>query len=153
MKNMNLVEDRIFRGGIAGVVSGIIVLIFNLSVKALGLTSIIWIDFADVFVHGEPTTSIMPTIFSILVLLILEGALGGLFSYLVPLLSSKYFLIKSWYYSTVLWFIFFAITVLFKVPGLTPMNPNDAVINFVAATIWGLGLGIMLRYLNSKTAI
>lgn len=151
MKTVDLIEDRIFRGGIAGVVSGIIVLIFNLSVKALGLTSIIWIDFADVFVHGEPTTGTIPTIFSIFVLFILEGALGALFSYLVPTLSSKYFLIKSWYYSVVLWFAFFAITVLFRIPELTILKPNEAIINFVAATIWGLGLGIVLRYLNAKS--
>lgn len=152
MKTVGLVEDRIFRGGIAGIASGIIVLIFNLSVKALSLTSIIWIDFADIFVHGEPTTGMLPTIFSIFVLLILEGALGALFSYLVPFLSSKYFLIKSWYYSVILWFIFFAITVLFKVPELTTLRPNESIINFVAATIWGLGLGIILRYLNAKSS-
>ena len=75
---------------------------------------------------------------------------GSIFSYLVPVLSSKYLLFKGLHFGIGVWFISYAITLLFKVPDLEDIPLKTAVTNLLASSLYGLIMTIMLRWLIKR---
>lgn len=144
------VEDRFIRGFISGAVAGIPAMLLNQLTYFLNLNSLTWTDFAAIFIYGRLPTTRLEDIFGLLAVIFFTGLVGTFFVFIIVRISSRYYLFKSWIYGLTIWFSAFAITKLFTIMELTIISFNTAVSNFFSASIWGITLGFMLKWLDNR---
>ena len=88
--------------------------------------------------------------FAFFILIGFFGLLGSLFALLVPVIKGENLVLKSAAFGIMIWFLSKAVTVLYKVPELQRISLNDAISNFIRVTVWGVGLGFALGWLNKQ---
>ena len=142
--------DRFTRGLIAGVVASIPAFIINMIAFSFELTTLRWAGFAGHFLYGHKPETMGEEVFAVLGVFFFSGLLGIIFSYLLPHLSSQNYLLKGVVFSLTVWFVSFAITFLFQVPGLQDVPLKTVVTNFVSALAWGVVLGYVLDWLDNR---
>lgn len=143
--------DRFVSGFIAGGVGGILKNIWSfLAFHVLGFGQLRFADWASVIIFGRLASSTMEVVFSTLAYLIFVGILGIVFAYLIPALSSRFYLFKGVIYGICLGLIFYSLPVLFKIPQLMRMDLNTVISFWVGDIIWGLALGATLKWLDQR---
>lgn len=145
----SLLADRFTRGALAGFIAAIPVTILNHLSKVLFAT-VSWSDFAGTMIFGHKPQDLLEFSFASGGELFFTSLVGGIFALLIPSLTSRNLLFKGWTYSCLVWFGSYAVTLLFKVPGLAGTNFKSAFSNFVGASLWGILLGYFLIKLTKK---
>ena len=147
-------EDRLTRGFSAGVVGGLLMNLWAFFAGMMGFTTRRIVDWAAIMIyaHRPPFTS-GELLFAFFGQLFFAGALGVVFAYLVPRVTSRHLLFRGWFFSVMTWFFIYGVTTLFKVEGTVPTPLNTAIANFIAATIYGLVLPVALQAFTAKTGV
>ncbi|NLY90884.1 MAG: hypothetical protein GX081_04660 [Firmicutes bacterium] len=139
-----MIRDRYIMGLISGFCGGLVGAAINLVADLIFKTRILrYIDFSGVFVFGHFPRGIGETIFSILTFFGFAATLGVVFIYFVSL-SKPYLLLKAIHFALGIWFISYAITILFKVPELAYVTLAASFSNLLAAVAYGLVMGLVL---------
>ena len=145
--------DRFTRGFVAGISSSIVPLSFNNLVFFLNLSTTRWGDFMGTFLFGSRPDRLGEYMLSLVALIMFLGILGGIFSLITPVISSQNFWFKGFVYGIIIWFLSFATTVLFRVPGLTERPLLTVLMNFIGAAIWGFLFAFILRWLYRRVSV
>ncbi|CUH95855.1 putative membrane protein [Propionispora sp. 2/2-37] len=141
--------DLFTRGLTSGVLSGIILNIFSFISESLGITTLPMATWTAIIIFGRtPPFSFSETIFAMLGNLMFTGLLGVVFAFLVPVITKEKLYLKGWFFSTVVWFIIYAVTTLFKVEGTMSLELNTVVSNAVSASVFGVFLTYFLNLLS-----
>lgn len=141
-------EDRLTRGFIAGVISGIVTNAFNILLGASGLSELRFLDWTGIVMYDHiPPFTLGEMIFALVGQLIFTGGLGVLFIYLIPLITSKNLLFKSWLWGASIWFVIDGLTTLYKMEGISPTSLGTSVGNYLSASLYGLVLAPLLARL------
>jgi len=148
-----VVEDRFSRGFVSGIIAGVPTLIFNNVAYYLNLSTLRWLDFGGILILGKKPGNLLETLFSAVGVYFFVGVLGIIFCFLTPRISSKNYLLKTWVYGTSLWFIFYAMLHLFQVPQLIHIPLKTALLDSIGASIWGLSLGLILRWFDNRVKV
>ncbi|MBE0466670.1 MAG: hypothetical protein IBX71_05525 [Candidatus Desulforudis sp.] len=144
-------KDRLTRGFIAGLLAGIVMNGENyLTFYALNFADLRHLDWAAALVFGHPPTNILETAFAQIVQLFFAGLAGILFAYLVPFVTSRNHLLKGWIYGVLVWWVAYALTIMFRLPGLVTITLETAVSNVIGASLYGLVLAALLRWLEQR---
>lgn len=143
-------KDRFTRGFIAAIIAGVPTAIYNWLAYYLHIANLRYSDFASVLIYGHKPNSVGETVFAIISTFIFVGLLGSIFGLVVPIIKSDNIVFKGWAYGTGLWFSFYALTYLFKVPELLTIPLWTAASNVVGAGIWGLLFGYTVNWLEKK---
>lgn len=144
-------DDRLTRGLLAGVLAGIPGILIALTSRfVLHTTTLLYSDFAAILIYGKKAETIGGHLFSGLVVFMFWGFLGILFAYLIRYVTSKNLILKGMLWGGMVWFLAYAITLLFKVPGLLIIPVKTAVSNFVGGLIWGGLMALTYGYLDRK---
>ncbi len=146
-------RDRFTRGLIAGIIAGIAPFIINFGAKFLNISNLVWSDFLGKFLLGKQPDGIAELVFTITVQFLLLGVMGIFFAFLLPLLSSQYYLLKGAVYGSVIWFCTYSLTFIFQLPGLEAIPINTAITHLISGILWGLALGIVLNWLDDRHAL
>ncbi|MCK8818070.1 hypothetical protein MWH28_11945 [Natroniella sulfidigena] len=146
-------RDRFTRGLIAGVIAGLPSLLFNIGAYTLNFTNLLWGDFMGVFLFGDRPVGVAEVVFSSIAQALFLGGLGIIFVFLLPLISSQHYLLKSSIYGLAIWFISFAIPFLFQLPKLADVELQTVISNFISGLLWGLALGIVLNWLDDRLKV
>lgn len=141
------------RGFISGTIAWPLPFIINHGAYYFNFSTLRWGDFAGILIYGTRPVDLLENLFAIAGVFFFLGFLGIVFSYLIPQISSQYYLFKSWFYGIALWFLFFATTVLFKLPHLEIIPLRTAFVNFISASLWGITLGLSLKWFDSRTKL
>ncbi len=141
-------EDRFTRGFFAGFLAGVIQAAYNLLANYLRITTVSWFSVAGVLIYGHRPRTTAEEIFSWLIAMGFSGAMGVLFAYLLPQVTSHQYHFKGIFFGVAVWFVSFALTVLFRIPGLSQVDFASALTNFVGACIWGVLTAEFLRRLG-----
>lgn len=141
------IEDRLTRGFWAGVIAGIPTIIINWA-SHLFFNTLLFLHFDSIVIYGRPPASLMERAFSLFDTIMFVGFLGMIFAYLVPVISSKNLLFKSWFFSKKVWFFIYAIAVAFDLPTISTVTFGTAFSNFIGASVWGVSLGYAFRWLD-----
>lgn len=144
------IQDRFTRGFLSGLIAWFPALIINWGSHYLNLSKLRWSDFMGIMIYGHQPENILENLFALGGVAFFISLLGTGFAYLSKVVTSGTYIFKGWVYGVTLWFMFYVITVLFKVPGLVEIPLSTAFLNFAAASVWGLGLAITLRWLDNK---
>lgn len=147
---MSLLNDRLTRGFIAGLICFIPLTIFNLTVYYLKISKLRYLDFAAVMIYGHRVTNTLEVTFAYFATLFFTSSLGIIFAYLIPSTSSRNIIFKGFLFSGGIWFLFYAIAVLFKIPELKHVDFLTSLCNFIGAIIWGITLGYSLWWIDNK---
>lgn len=147
---MIFLRDRFTRGIVAGLIGGIPTVAINQGSYYLKLSSLRYLDFVSLMIFSNLPKSRGEAWFAFFVMWAFFGVLGSVFALLVPVIKSGNLILKGVIFGGSVWFLSYAVTVLFKVSELQNIPLNNAVSNFIGATIWGLALGFAFGWLNGK---
>lgn len=147
--------DRTTRGLLAGIIAGAVMNTWNLlDYYFLQITQIRFLDWLSVLLTwAKPENSLQTVIALVLQTIIWDGFLGVVFAHLLVSVSSKGIVCKSIFYSLLLWFTFKIIVNLYRVPILSGPGEqpySGRLSNLLAAIIWGIVMGLVLKILDKK---
>lgn len=144
--------DRTFRGLIAGNIAAIVMNIWNLiDYYFFHITNLRFLDWIAVLASGEKPESIFEVIVDLILVMVWDGVLGIIFAHLLVKITSRGMIIKACIYSTLLWFIFRTIAVLYKInPLLAGQNFPGRLSNLLSALLWGIILGWVLKKFDKE---
>ncbi|ACB85988.1 hypothetical protein [Natranaerobius thermophilus] len=148
-----LLKDRLIRGFIAGVIASIFANIPGYILYSLGTTSMRFVDWAALFIYGTHAQNFLEMIVAQVGQIIFSGILGIIFAYLIPYITSIGNLFKGWLYGVGSWFFIYAFTILFDLEQTYPIRFGTAFSNFIGASIYGLILAAVLKWLDNKVSI
>lgn len=144
-------NDRFMNGLLAGTIGGIAAGASDiLLVDILKLGSLRFADFAAILLLGTKPDTFVEYVFGKIGHVGFSAGLGVIFAYLVQLISSNYLYIKGVFFGLATWFFVYAVTLLFRVPGLTSISINSAVVDYVGSAIYGLVLAYALQRLEKR---
>ena len=143
-------NDRFTRGFVAGLLAGIPTMLLNYIADLLHWTTLRWTDFVAILIFGHRYRNLSESIFSTIALLFFVGALGVIFTLVIPVITSRNLWFKAWSFSEAIWFLAFTITYLFKIPELKIIPLKTALVNFLSASVWGLLLGSLLNWFANR---
>lgn len=148
------IRDRFTRGMLAGIVAGIITKVYDLLAFSFHFSTLRWFDFSGIMIYGKKPLNLWEQIFATLGVWFFHAILGVIFVLLIQrLVSSDNLFLKGWLYGVAWWFIIYAIAHLYKVPQLVLVPLKTSVSNFVGASIWGVTLAAVVRWLDTKAKL
>jgi hypothetical protein len=143
-------DDRFVNGFLSGMIAVLITGPMALAAKHFNLIDMQFPDFAGILALGRIPETLAEQLFGYAVDVMISGALGIIFAYLVPFIGSRYLLFKGWFYAGAVWFLFYpTVTVLFLEKAT--MNVQTALINALLAGLFGLVLAKSFYCLHTRT--
>jgi uncharacterized membrane protein YagU involved in acid resistance len=150
MEVTKLNMDRFFRGFIAGISGGLAMNVWSFfSYYVLNFTDKRFLDWTSVILYGHLPNSVLEAVYALLIQILWVGLLGILFAYLVPVITSRGYLLKGAIYGLLMGFIIYAVTTVYKVPNLTTFNLATVFSNHIGGLIWGLTMAYVLYRLDT----
>lgn len=142
-------EDKFTRGFAAGIIGGILTNAYSFFAGAIGITNFRTVDLIGALLYAyAPPFGYGEIILALVGHILISGILGIGFAYFIPIVTSRNFFFKGWLFSVTIWFIVYAGTTLFHLPGTVPTSLNTTITDFVSATLFGLVLAFALRKLT-----
>lgn len=144
-------NDRLTRGFFAGILAGIPAYLVGLILRfVFHATTLNFPDWAAIMIFGKKAETLLGQVFSVFVASLFWGFLGIVFAYIIHYVSSKNLFLKGLIWGALVWFVIYAITLLFKVPGLLTIAEKTSISQLVEALIYGGFLAIFFKYLDRK---
>lgn len=147
--------DRTIRGLLAGVIAGIVKDSWNLiDYYFLHITEIRFLDWAAILATWSRPRNSLGTVFFLMLQILWDGFLGIIFAHLLISITTRYLIVKSIFFSLMLWFAFKIIVNLYRVPLLSGIQPQPgAISNVMAVILWGVIMGLVLKKLDKPAKV
>lgn len=142
-------EDRLYRGFVAGVIGGFIATPLAHLAYILGYSTLRGVDWTGILLYAhEPPFSMGELSLALFILLGWCGAIGSLFSYLIVPITSRHILFKGWMFGTTPFFVIYLLTTLSKVPGTIPVPFGTALSNYITVSIFSVVMAYSFKVLD-----
>jgi len=146
-------KDRVYYGFLAGLGASAVRFVYGWIITfildSFGYNITRWHDFAGSILYGFKPILWYETAFAELSVIGFEATLGIGFAYFIKHTTSSHYYFKGWLYGTVVWFSAFAVTTLFKAPGVEVISAISTIINMSAAMLYGLALAFTSKRIVS----
>lgn len=144
-------NDRFMNGFTAGVLAGMTASLVDLIlVSWLKFGSIRFLDFSGVFIYGGKPLNLPEALFAQFGELVWDGFIGILFVYFITDIRSRYLLIKGAVYGLIVWFITYALVILYRVPAFKKIALESAMENAFVSMLYGFVLATAVLYLQRR---
>lgn len=144
-------EDRVFRGFVAGAIGGIVASLLSHLSYYFGFTTLRLADWAAILIFGHiPPFGIGEHLFSVFIHIGWCGAVGSLFAYFLVWVTSRNLLFKAWIIGTTPYFLIYLLTALFQTPGTIPLPLKTALSNYFTSTIFSLVMGYSYKTFDQQ---
>ncbi|WP_371377871.1 hypothetical protein [Sporomusa aerivorans] len=145
-------EDRLYRGFVAGTIGGVVATALSHLSYSLGFTTLRLPDWAAILIFGHvPPFSTGEHLFSVFIHIGWCGAVGSLFAYFLVLVTSRKLIFKAWMLGTTPYFVIYLLTALFQTPGTIPAPLNTALSNYITSSIFSIVMGYSFKVLDQAT--
>lgn len=142
-------EDRLYRGFVAGVVGGVVAIALSHLSYFLGFTTLQLSDWAAILMFSHvPPFSLGEHIFSVFISIGWHGAIGSMFAYFLVWVTSRKILFKAWMLGTTPFFVIYLLTGLFLTPGTVPVPLNTVLSNYITSSIFSVVMGYSFKVLD-----
>jgi hypothetical protein len=145
-------EDRFTRGFTAGAFAGLIINIFDYVASILQITDTRYVDVAAHLIYGRKSDSLIELLIAYFGQLIFSAFLGAVYAYIIIGITSRNHVLKGWLYGIVIWFLVYAIIVLFNVPDISENHFPTTAVNGLLASIYGILLTKTLIFIEKRFA-
>lgn len=145
-----MIKEKLMAGGLAGIISSLIVAAYGVLVKTLGLTDRALFDYAMILVTFRTPTDYLSFIIAILAFAAFCMNLGIIFILIIDKTSSNYLILKGIAYGFGLWFIINGSGTIFRIPMFMEIPNNSAISTLIGGILFGLVLSISLRIFDKK---
>lgn len=145
-----MLKDRFMNGVAAGAIAYIPTWIFNHFAYKYHFTQIRFADFAAFLIFGKPMENGLELWMARFGTMFFLAFCGVIFIYLVPRITSRYFIFKGWFFAVAVWFLCFSVTKLFKIQMLAKHDLKSAISNLIAASLWGLTTAYVIKLLSKN---
>lgn len=147
-----MVEDRLYRGFVAGATGGIVATALSQFSYALGFTTLRLSDWAAILIFAHvPPFNLGEQLFANFIHIGWCGAVGSVFAYFLVWVTSRNILFKAWMVGTTPYFLIYLLTSLFLTPGTVPTPLNTALSNYITSTVFALVMGYSFKVLDQAT--
>ncbi len=146
-------NDRVTAGAISGAIGAVIQNIYGSLAKAVGITDISFVDFAEAIIFNQKLDGISGFIAGTLSHLAFGSMLGVLFGYLISKSSSKYYYFKALGFGIGIWFWSLAIGTMYKINVFDKVKPVPALSIFVGALVYGFVTGYVLKIMERRSDV
>jgi len=148
-----LFKDRLLRGALAGIISSLFMLAWNLfSYYILHFAKVTWLESLSQLVLGQPPKDILDFLAAFGSLIIWNGFLGGFFvSFIIPERSGSY-LGRAVCFGYVIWFFLYSLGTLYKIETFHIASPVTVFSNWIAVMIYGIVLGWITKWWDTHEA-
>lgn len=142
-------EDRLFRGFVAGVIGGLIATPLAHLAYIFGLSTLRGVDWTAILLYShKPPFSVGEQLFALFILLGWCGAIGSLFSYFILQVTSRHIIFKGWMIGTTPFFVIYLLTSLFRVPGTSPLPFSTALSNYITTSVFSFVMAYSFKVLD-----
>lgn len=146
--------DRFMRGLVSGIVGGVVMNIWSLtSYHILHFTERRFLDWASVLMYGHLPSNLKETAFALVAQILWAGFLGILYAYLIPVVTSRGYLIKGAFWGFITGFLIYASAILLNMPYFSRISVDTVISQMVGGVIWGLTLAQVLRWLDTTPRV
>lgn len=146
-------EDRLYRGFIAGAIGGIVSSLLSHLSYFLGFTTLRLSDWAAILIFSHaPSFSLGEHLFSTFIYIGWCGAVGSIFAYFLVWVTNRKMLFKAWMLGTTPFFIIYLLTTLFQSPGTVPTPLSTALSNYIMSTIFSIVMGYSYKILSQEAS-
>lgn len=142
--------DKVTKGFLAGILASIVINILNLFAYVLHLTTMLFLNWAGIFLFGRLTNNWGEMILGQFGQIIFSGFVGIGFAYFVSYRSRANYLFKGWLFSIAIWGFVYATSVAFRIPYLSHLPSKTVLSNLILTSVFGLLLAEALRWLNVR---
>ncbi len=142
--------DKYTTGIIAGIAGWIATFIWNIPIQEIGYSKLRYLDFASVMIYGHFPKNKPELALALITTIIWFVFLAYLFTYIIDIIGSDHLIGKGIGYGIVVWFTFYAITLLFDVPEFRDISVNTSFSNLVGSILYGLVVGYTVKKLRNK---
>lgn len=142
-------EDRFMLGFVSGLIAAIGMSLLNFIIVHTTAANSHYADFVGIMLFGSKPDTTGEIITAFIAHIFFGGFLGIIFSYLIPLISEEFLLIKAMVYGTLMFFILFSLGVVFKINGLEYTSLLTVMTKSVGSGFYGFVLGyaiLKIRY-------
>lgn len=147
-------KDKFTLGFIAGLIGAIPMNVINLfNYYVLHLVKIRYLDFSGYMIFGRMPKSTGEAILSQIVQLGFSGVLGAFFAKVLEWISPANSWFKGILWGNGVWFVVYALTVLYRIPVLSTPNLNTAIAQNLTTALWGFTTALILVWLLKKVGI
>ena len=148
-----MMEDRLTRGFVAGLIGGSTMNLLNLlSVYVFHFAKCLYLDWAAAMLYGNKATNFIEGIMALIAQVVFTGLLSIGFAHLIPTVTSRNFWIKGWLFGILSWFFIYAVFILFKVPDFGHRSVASVISNFVTASVYGIVQAGALLYFEKRAS-
>lgn len=145
-------EDRLYRGFVAGTVGGVAGTALSYISYLLGWTTLRLTDWTAILMYAHvPPFSWGETLFAVFIYIGWSGAVGSVFAYFLVWVTSRKLLFKAWMLGTTPYFVVYLLTSLFQTPGTVPLPFKTALSNYITSTVFALVMGYSFQVLGQET--
>lgn len=119
----------------------------------LRVTNWRFLDYAGLLIFGRKPAGTVEIMISVLGQIFFSGAMGVLFAFLLPLTTSRHYLLKGWFSGMLIWFSVYTVLHLFQLPQVLELDTGTVLSNTLKASLFGLALAWGLARLGAKSKL
>ena len=144
-----MLNDRFSKGLLAGLIAAIAMNLTNLLThNVLKVSELHILDFASILIHGSKPMNPGELLFALSAQIGFAGVMGMLYAYLIKYLNRKNNILKAIIFSLSIWFMTYAITILFG--KIKHIDAATSITNLLATIVYALVLALVLNILETK---
>jgi hypothetical protein len=146
-----LIMDRALRGLIAGFVGAVAMNLWSLfSYYVLNFSDRLFYHWSSILVFARTPESFAEVIVALIFQVMWTSTFGVIFAFLIPVISSRAYILKGAVFGFLLSFIFYVLPMLFNIPALFGYTLGNVTTEMVGGTIWGTIMAITLAYYSKN---
>ena len=143
--------DRTFRGLIAGMCGGVMMNIWSsISHYMLKFADLTFVDWGSIIIFGYRPSNLPVSLVAFIAQLFWAGFLGIILAFLLPVITSRGYLIKGALFGFLASFFIYSIPVLFEIHHLKDLSLGTAVTDLSGSVLWGITAVIVLRIFDTS---
>lgn len=146
--------DRSFRGGIAGIIGGIVMNVWSFLVYlVLNIKIVRFLDWAGFVLYGHLPRNTFEALYALIIQIIFAGFLGVVLAFVVKQSTSRGYILKGIFFGLITGFFIYAVPVFLNTPILSDLPLNNVISNHFGGILWGATTAYMLQKLDQSPIV
>jgi len=146
-------SDRLTREFTAGLLGRVAMIVPDYILFLERFSHLRYLEWAGAVIYGHRPDTLAEAVFAEAAHLFFAGMVSIPVAYLISSSTSVNLSFKGWFYGVAVWFGLFALSALYKIPGIGKIPLGSAVSNCLGASVYGLVSAAALAWLERRVGV